>query len=165
MRRRPDRGPPLDAALVEARARYARLRACCARCLYAAHKLRGEAERQRSVAAASRRRARLAFEAGDARRSRRMVASARAALDLAEEADQARGEVRARADAALGSLRDLGRAVATLERERLRSVAAPEPLAVPPRSVQRVLRALELRDAERELEAELALGPGDTFRE
>lgn len=153
-RRQDPSGDP-DAALQEARARYDELRGATARCLYAAHKLAGEARRQEAIAEASRTAARAALEAKDSRGSRVMVAAARTALDLARDAAAAHAELRASADGALEGLRELGRAIAELERERLRAAAIPMGAAAVP-SLEEAQRALEVLEAERALDRELA---------
>lgn len=142
----------LEAAVRHARRRYSDARDATARCLYAVHKLDGEAARQRAVAATSRREAQLALEARDTRRSRALVSAARTALDLAKDAEQAHAELRRSADAALEDLRTLARTIAALERERLRATPAPR---LPSETLETAQRALDLIEAERELDLEI----------
>jgi len=149
---RPAPAPPrLDVALAEERARYLALRGSTAACLYAVHKLAGEAAHQEAVAERAKTAAREALVAEDPPRSRAMVARARTALDLAREAEAHRAELRARADAALDDLRTLGHRIARLERERLTALA--DVPSIP--ALDAPYHPAELLEAERELDREL----------
>ncbi len=144
----------LDEAIRATRARYGELREATARRLYAAHKLAAEEARQRAIAATSRAAARAALEARDTRRSRAAVAAARTALDLAEEAGTAHARLRASADAALEDLRALARDLAALERDRLRALSSTA-ITRCPAALEEARYALDVIEAERELDAEL----------
>lgn len=142
----------VESALAEERERYLALRGSTAACLYAVHKLAGEAAHQEAVAERAKTSAREALVAEDRPRSRAMVARARTALDLAREAEAHRAELRARADAALDDLRALGHRIARLERERLAALAGVPALP----ALDAPHRAAELLEAERELDRELS---------
>ena len=162
MEKRTEERAAIDAiedALTAARAGYAGARAAAAAQLYAAHKLAGEARRQRAIADASREVARSALAARDASRSRGMVEATRTALDLARDAELAHEELRTSADAALDALRRLAQTVAELERDRLCAVArAVAPRTASTASIEEARHALSVREAERELDAELGHG-------
>jgi chromosome segregation ATPase len=145
----------IEAALLEERARYAELRASAAACLYVVHKLGAEVARYEAVAARSREAARRALATRDVARSRSMVARARSALDMAREAEAERAELRANADAALEGLRRLGETIGELERDRLRALAALPTPRLARGELEEARRALEMLEAERELEREL----------
>lgn len=148
-------GERIGSAMCEQRRRYAELRASTAGCLYVVHKLRGEVVRQEALAAAARDAARLALAAEDIVRSRAMVARARTALDLAREAESHRADLRVDAEAALEGLRSLGEAIGDLERERLRALVARAAAPAASAELDEARRALEVLEAERELELEL----------
>lgn len=142
----------LLAAARDARRRYLEARDATARCLYAVHKLEGEAARQRAIAARARADAQRALEARDTRRSRALVSAARTALDLAADAVTAHAELRRTADVALEDLRRLAAGIAALEHGRLRGTRAPR---LPTEALEAAERALDLLEAERELEREM----------
>jgi len=150
---RPSESPRmrLASALADERERYLTLRGSTAACLYAVHKLGGEAAHQEAVAERAKVAARAALAAEDPTRSRALVARARTALDLAREAAAHRAELRARADAALDELRAIGHRLARLERERLAALA--DVPALP--ALDAPHHPAELLEAERELDREL----------